>query len=599
VSLTFFPTPYPDESLYSVCARYHNRSGNVSPKWTLEELFGVSTIIPSLHFPSSLETFCSRIPPLQMDVMGWIQNHTLAPIYLPVMPESRVRTLLRLMRTGKGTGIHALIGASAGGAATHKGLIYCPDCFREDVDKYGEPYWHRIHQASGVFVCPLHAKPLLRLLDPQADRHGFTLLPLSKEWIKSESVLHDGLSPKTMGFLYNLAEDMNLLLNCSNVPNLYRSKQVMMSKLVEQGYATVSGRIRQDLLGEKFVTFFGPELLECLESLPKSEHSWLTFATRKERRAINPIRQLLLIRFLYGSLQEFLNQYPKTDHSLFGKGPWPCLNKASEHYGEHVITSCRVTRCSDTGRPVGTFACDCGFVYSRRGPDRTETDRMRIGRIRSFGEIWHNRLQQLVAEGRSYRSIAKMLNVDTNTVIKYANSRTETRSNFEIAVATCVLKKGNANESRGQSNRKKYNWVLRNPRVNWELRDLELSILVEQECQRLLKTNSDKPIRIRLTTVAKRIGKLSLLLQHQDKLPITMRKFQLFEESVEEFQIRRVRWAVHQLSKEFPIKRWQIEKLAGLRPGYSETVRQEIEKYITSSDYGVLRGNEVNSDWLH
>jgi hypothetical protein len=29
--LSFFPTPYPDEILYSVFARYHARSGNIKP----------------------------------------------------------------------------------------------------------------------------------------------------------------------------------------------------------------------------------------------------------------------------------------------------------------------------------------------------------------------------------------------------------------------------------------------------------------------------------------------------------------------------------------------------------------------------------------
>ena len=34
-----FPTPYPDELLYSVVARYHVRSGNKSFRQTHEELF--------------------------------------------------------------------------------------------------------------------------------------------------------------------------------------------------------------------------------------------------------------------------------------------------------------------------------------------------------------------------------------------------------------------------------------------------------------------------------------------------------------------------------------------------------------------------------
>ncbi len=33
---------------------------------------------------------------------------------------------------------------------------FCSICLREDVEQYGEPYWHRVHQVAGVLVCPIH-----------------------------------------------------------------------------------------------------------------------------------------------------------------------------------------------------------------------------------------------------------------------------------------------------------------------------------------------------------------------------------------------------------------------------------------------------------
>ena len=32
----------------------------------------------------------------------------------------------------------------------------CPECIKEDIEKYGEPYIHRAHQLSGVCVCHKH-----------------------------------------------------------------------------------------------------------------------------------------------------------------------------------------------------------------------------------------------------------------------------------------------------------------------------------------------------------------------------------------------------------------------------------------------------------
>lgn len=34
-------------------------------------------------------------------------------------------------------------------------------CLIEDTQKYGEPYWHRMHQIPGVLVCPTHGFVLL------------------------------------------------------------------------------------------------------------------------------------------------------------------------------------------------------------------------------------------------------------------------------------------------------------------------------------------------------------------------------------------------------------------------------------------------------
>ncbi|WP_083858924.1 TnsD family Tn7-like transposition protein [Paenibacillus sp. OSY-SE] len=51
-------------------------------------------------------------------------------------------------------------------------------------------------------------------------------------------------------------------------------------------------------------------------------------------------------------------------------------------------------------------------------------------------------------------------------------------------------------------------------RVDWELRDLELSWQVEETCKELMNDQSI-PVRVRLATVGKRIGRLSMLEKHK------------------------------------------------------------------------------------
>lgn len=61
--LGFFPTPYPDELLYSVVARYHLRSGNKSFQKTHEELFETTELQQNkIILPNNLNFLVSQLP---------------------------------------------------------------------------------------------------------------------------------------------------------------------------------------------------------------------------------------------------------------------------------------------------------------------------------------------------------------------------------------------------------------------------------------------------------------------------------------------------------------------------------------------------------
>ena len=37
-------------------------------------------------------------------------------------------------------------------------LYYCSECVQQSIDMYGESYWNRIFQVSGVMVCSKHGR---------------------------------------------------------------------------------------------------------------------------------------------------------------------------------------------------------------------------------------------------------------------------------------------------------------------------------------------------------------------------------------------------------------------------------------------------------
>ncbi|MGG3882417.1 TnsD family Tn7-like transposition protein [Brevibacillus panacihumi] len=569
------PIPYPDELLYSVIARYHLRTNNESPKWTFKEIYGTENVIPTIDLPSHLEAVARRSELQGMSADDWIDRHTFFPYYAPFLPKERANHLRTFMKSSDGSGIHALVGITASTIDRTNRLRFCPSCYEQDTQRYGEPYWHRIHQFPGVYLCHVHQRILHEITAPLSDRHGLTVLPISRHMFRSATII-ESLPDKFIDRLLGIAVDIQMLVQLDELPALYDLRQKILPRLAEQGYVTAGEHIRQQKLEEQLVRFYSPELLELLESnLTDRDYSWLALSTRKVRWAIHPLRKQLLIRYLYGSFGDFLN-CAKDNDGPFGIGPWPCLNKAAEHYEELVVMQCNITRCSDTGRPVGTFICSCGFSYSRRGPDCSEEDKFHRGRIKSFGSVWAGKLAQCIQEGLSYRAVAKILGVDTNTVIKYAHTNL-----VEPAIQPPKMKSNKARSALPST-------VSRNApkkRVDWEKRDLELSWEVESACKSILADLNSKPVRISVALIGNRIDKLSWLEKHGDKLPVTMSILANYLETVSQFQKRRVRWAAKEMAGEWPVKRWKLEKLAGLRPNYSQEVSDEIDRCIGQSRY--------------
>lgn len=583
---TPLPLPYPDELLYSVITRYHLRSNNMSPKWTLREIYGTDNVIPTIDLPSHLDALKSNSM-FESTTDYWIENHTLYPYYAVFLPEERTQRLREFMKSQNGSGIHAFVGITASTVARSSDLCFCPSCYEEDIKQFGEPYWHRIHQVPGVWVCPEHTVVLQKIADPVSDRHGLTILPIARSMFQSVSIMKD-VHNNTADRLAEIAHDISILLNAKFEFSKVRNN--ITFRLSEKSYITASGRVRQRKLEEQFNLYYDSSLLDLLDSQTnQSEYSWLSLAARSNtRRAIHPLRQLLLIRFLFGDFRSFLEQ-PDIDYTPFGIGPWPCLNKAAKHYKQLIINDCQISRCTDTGKPIGTFACECGFSYSRRGPDRSENDKFRRGRIKSYGHVWANKLELCLQIGLSYRTTAQWLGVDTNTVIKYANGE-----ELDHVKSSSEERKPITLKNASKANKIGYT------RVNWEKRDLELSWKVEELCKAILSDRKTKPVRISVAVIGKRLGKLSWLQKNKDKLLVTMGIMQPYLESVSQFQIRRLQWAADQMQGEWPIKRWKLIKKAGLRPGSSKEVQAEIDRCVGLSaniHYSTL--SEVASTWVH
>ena len=149
----FMPEIYPDELLYSRFARYYERSGYMAYIFAAEDLFQNKNERPDVEFINRLTQDAQSVIHKKMSADEVIMNHTIFPYYGRFLSrERRTEAYFALLNTdGNYRNLLPIPKAKR-----QRFLRYCPICVNRDRDKYGETYWHRIHQMQSVDICPIH-----------------------------------------------------------------------------------------------------------------------------------------------------------------------------------------------------------------------------------------------------------------------------------------------------------------------------------------------------------------------------------------------------------------------------------------------------------
>ncbi|MGG0718918.1 TnsD family transposase [Robertmurraya massiliosenegalensis] len=620
--LSYFPELYPDELLYSWFARYHDHSSNESPKQTMQELFGNISSVAVVDLPNNLNRFYERIdhfnPPKINDL---IRNHTLYNYYTFFQTKDiKKRAMDYLKYGGKPGAIHMFLGIVASTIKGWQYLRFCPSCAKQDREKYGEAYWHVSHQLPKVYHCHLHQELLHNSTIELRNPHKHEFISAEKAILTTPHLVNLN-SPKTEQHLKRLSEESVNLINLIEKIEIEALSAIYKYLMQINWYANYLGKVHQQYFTQQFKKYYGKEFLTLVDCDfdEHSDTSWIRNIVRKHHKAFHPVPHLLLLGFFNVSVKE-LKQLKGQRYEPFGQAPYYCLNPAVDHYKKRVIADLTITTCTDTRRPVGTFSCDCGFVYSRRGPDIDENDVFMIGRIKAFGDIWLAKLKELVASGLSYYRIAQILDCDYATVKKYAQQ--QKINNLEDNVSVFVLKSEKEKEwinlLRKYSSftitqlRKEapalYTWHYRNnrewlkehspkaptksiinKRVDWEKRDLEVLVQVKRAVKELHAT--EKPVYVSKSRIGKMIGQLSLIEKLLDKLPKTKAYLDQHLETRKQYQIRRIKWACKKLylENEEQIIEWKVRRLAGLRDTLSVEVGSALRNEIRLYQQGEMR----------
>ncbi|THE13184.1 hypothetical protein E1I69_08785 [Bacillus timonensis] len=419
--IPFFPSPYPDETLYSIIARYHLYSGNLSYKHTILDLFGKKTRT-NWYLPSNINALVQNIQITTLTADYIIDKHTLFPFFSSFLSNEKKSANRQNIIDGEGQNIYSDYGLIGSSIKATKPLTHCNLCMQEDIDRYGETYWHRVHQLPGVYVCPIHRIPLLTSLKQIESSIQYQFI-LPGEDIFDNTLGRD-YNQEIIEQLYEYAVQANWLLNQFEIDINSNFREKYSYFLEKNKFNIRKGVVNQDKWKNAFRQFYHPEVLEMLNVATDftKEHCWVSKIVRTGNQITHPMQHILAIMVLCRNLADFflINLTVDKEDDPFGTGPWPCLNPAHKLYMQDVIETITISKCKKTKNLIGKFQCSCGFIYTRVGPDSSTLDKYKISRKMDFGYVWKEELKKLVEKGDSRTEIAKKLQVTPDTITRYA-----------------------------------------------------------------------------------------------------------------------------------------------------------------------------------
>lgn len=152
--ISFLPTIYPDELVYSWFCRYYVHSGCLTHTTALNDILLKRCHNPSKEFIGHINQQAQKKIEEVYSMEYLILQHTMFPQYARFIPlEQKKKAMYHLQYDFCDT--HHLF-AVLPRVENDFYLKYCPLCVQEDRKKYGETYWHRKHQIRNMNSCYKH-----------------------------------------------------------------------------------------------------------------------------------------------------------------------------------------------------------------------------------------------------------------------------------------------------------------------------------------------------------------------------------------------------------------------------------------------------------
>jgi hypothetical protein len=360
-----FPSENPDECLYSIAARYKKRIGYRSGRAVSQDFFGTDSLADIVDIPGRLVYLCNQLPSEFGISTEYLINRTTAfPYFSPFLkPDSHVQAIAAM--EGRTSLAPFWTSFRKGPNKAPLFLRYCIDCAVEHRKIRDETYWRRSHQLPCVYVCDAHPS----MLANTSLRRG---KPLHCKYFRAEEIVPVSAPkrpaiPSDFEVLCWLSQQARWMLeNPQPCIDPSRLRDAYRFYLYEQGFASVTGTVWSDKLGTALSKKYERTRLSEFLDIQFAKEDSVKWIRRVLYGSASTAEHLLVMHFLELPVPE-LSAFLRAP-VWFESGPWPCLNPLCHNFRRDVVKNCELTVVSR--QMMGTFTCECGYVYQRIGPDR-------------------------------------------------------------------------------------------------------------------------------------------------------------------------------------------------------------------------------------
>jgi len=303
-----------DETLYSLCCRFHYVSGNALASTSARQLFSHPRYGTQHDFASRINVFVQRTQGMfGANAEEIVYEHTILPYYLPWRTRRQAHTIVQQLSAGHAGNIKSLLGLPSSRIRANHPLKACPMCMQADKRLVGVSYWHLTHQLPGVLACPTHACALMMSVKKATGVGRFLwYLPHEGSFYPLASGLEATASNRWLERLSNaaiaafrLAPDIHI--DPDRLVAAYR--EALNDRALLRGNVQIALRdaAHQYLQFTQALNFPGLDI-----PLPTSQAQARLHLTRLlalPQRSTHPLRHLLIILWLFENWDQFWKMY--------------------------------------------------------------------------------------------------------------------------------------------------------------------------------------------------------------------------------------------------------------------------------------------------